>query len=128
MFPLIRDDEAVLVRHVPPETLCRGDIVVFSDDAGKTVCHRLLELESRAGALWLRTRGDNCREPDAAVPARALLGKAIAVKRANRVVPLDSRRARWEGWGIRMKTAAIGVSRALLRRRKTQRKSEAEGR
>lgn len=81
MFPFIRWREYVIVKKVAGETLQPGDVVVFREDSGHAVCHRIVAIDVRSGKRWFRTKGDQRREDDAPVPEQAILGKVIAVRK-----------------------------------------------
>ncbi|MGA2962888.1 MAG: hypothetical protein ABSD96_14515, partial [Candidatus Korobacteraceae bacterium] len=73
MAPSIWDGEIVHVQPVAAETLCKGDIVMFSDGTHFRI-HRVVEV--REGAVV--TQGDAAAEPDGVVRFHQILGKAVA--------------------------------------------------
>jgi signal peptidase I len=81
MFPLIRWREYVIVKKIPAEALQPGDVVVFREEGGGPVCHRIVKIEFLNGERWFRTRGDQHEEVDAPVSEQAILGKVIAVRK-----------------------------------------------
>jgi len=81
MFPLIRWREYVIVKKVPAEDLQLGDVVVYRGEGARPVCHRIVSLENRNGRRWFQMRGDQREEDDGPVPAEAIIGKVIAVRK-----------------------------------------------
>jgi uncharacterized repeat protein (TIGR01451 family) len=93
MAPSIWDGEIVHVQPVAVETLCKGDIVLFSDGA-RFLAHRLV----KAGPGALVTQGDAALERDSIVRPEQILGKVIAKEEnadgVTRVVKLGAAPAR----------------------------------
>jgi uncharacterized repeat protein (TIGR01451 family) len=93
MAPSIWDGEIVHVQPVAVETLCKGDIVLFSDGAHFRA-HRLL----KAGPEAFVTQGDAALERDGIVRPEQILGKVIAKEESadgvTRVVKLSAALAR----------------------------------
>lgn len=81
MFPLIRWREYVIVKKISAEALQPGDIVVFREDGGRPVCHRIASIEHQNGKRWFHTRGDQHEEEDAPVSEESIIGKVIAVQK-----------------------------------------------
>lgn len=66
--------------------LSLGDIIVFRDDAGQTIVHRVVALDQTG----VRTRGDNNSEPDTGTVAiEQLLGRVTAITRGRRTILLQ---------------------------------------
>ncbi len=93
MAPSIWDGEIVHVQPVAVETLCKGDIVLFSDGAHFRA-HRLL----KAGPEAFVTQGDAALESDGIIRPEQILGKVIAKEESadgvTRVVKLSAALAR----------------------------------
>jgi len=82
MFPILLPTDKVLVKKCILDELGTGDVVVWSD-SGKFVAHRVLSTSTDAGKSFIITKGDFCTEPDPPVEASRIVGKVIAVLRAN---------------------------------------------
>jgi hypothetical protein len=87
MAPTLRDQDRLQV--APLDGARPGDLVV-ARRAGILVAHRLVRLD---GAMAL-TKGDACAAPDPPLPAEALLGRVVAVRRRPWRRLLDKVRAR----------------------------------
>lgn len=92
MFPFIRSDDYVLVKDVPPEAIQPGDAIVFGSGDKNKVCHRVVKIEERNGALWFHTKGDRANSCGRPVEASQVLGKVIGIKRKIRFIELDAKR------------------------------------
>lgn len=93
MRPLIRkgkDPVTILPLHRPPK---RGDVVLFADDRGRYVVHRVWKV----GAGVVITLGDHCDAPDAPMPPEQIWGLVTEVRRNGRRIPLDNGAARLLG-------------------------------
>jgi hypothetical protein len=76
MAPLLRSGDHVIAVRVPPDDLCRGDLVVLQRDS-ELVTHRLIFHEKSEG--WY-TKGDNRAYPDPPVQEDAILGRVVAAE------------------------------------------------
>ena len=123
MVPSIWDGEIVHVQPVAVETLCKGDIVLFSDGA-RFLAHRLL----KAGPGTFVTQGDAALERDCIVRPEQILGKVVAREEnadgVTRVVKLGAAPARryrvrraFAGLASRMsgRLSELGFARGLSR-------------
>lgn len=81
MFPFIRRNEEILVAKAPPEDIAIGDVILFKSENGDKVCHRIIKIENKDGALWFRAKGDRNKSSGELISQRDVLGKVIAVKR-----------------------------------------------
>ena len=93
MWPLIRinrDHVTVLPLKRPLE---RGDIVLFSDDLGRYVVHRVWKLDENC----VITLGDHCVLPDAPLRHDQVWGLVTKLERGRRVISLDTSAARLYG-------------------------------
>lgn len=90
MFPFIRWNEQILVKKMPPEKMRMRDIILYQTDDGTKICHRIVKIEDKSGALWFQTKGDRNKFYDPAVNQRAILGKVIAIKRRMHLIELNT--------------------------------------
>lgn len=86
MFPFIRWDDKILVKKMSPEKMRVRDIILFQSNEGTKVCHRIVKIEDKGGALWFQTKGDRSNFCDPLISHQAILGKVIAIKRKKRLV------------------------------------------
>ena len=82
MFPVLLPTDKVLVKKCAFDELGKNDVIVWSD-SGKFVAHRVLSTIIEAGKQFIITKGDFCTEPDPPVEAGQIVGKVLAVLRAN---------------------------------------------
>lgn len=108
MRPLIRKGIDPVSVAVPSRELKVGDVVLFVDDKGRYVVHRVWRL----GKGRVRTLGDNCRTPEPWFSEERVLGMAVSFRRNGRVFRLDAAWSR--AWG-RVWMATYPVRRAVAR-------------
>ncbi|MEW5739921.1 MAG: hypothetical protein AB1938_13395 [Myxococcota bacterium] len=109
LWPFVLDGDSLQVRRCGEEDVRRGDVAVVVAASGELVAHFVV------GVAPVRTASSNGRLD---APARAVLGKVLAVRRRGVVLPLPAA-ARWV---LRWVPAASNVLRrvpgagALVRR------------
>ncbi len=83
MYPVLRSGDRVTVDPETGETLSCGELIAFyqKDDAA---CHRLIALEERDGAVWIRTKGDAILQEDPPTPLSQVIGKIVRIERKGR--------------------------------------------
>ena len=89
MYPLIREGEPIYIEKCDPRALSIGDIITFRKN-GIYVTHRVLGLIKKDNGIRLVTKGDNEINIDPPVSPNHIVGKALAIKRANRTLDLES--------------------------------------
>lgn len=115
MHPTIRDGEAIVVEPVPASALRRGEVAVVRT-AGGITAHRFRRLAGAGQAMMVVCRGDNAAADDPPVPAEAVVGRVVAVRRRGRQVEVDSlgSLAARAGFRLRRLVAGSRVGRALM--------------
>ena len=92
MFPFIRGGDFVLVKRVPLHTITPGDAILFESEGKSKVCHSVAAIKGIDGVLWFHAKGykSTPHDGDSASPIRQdrVLGKAVALKRKNKVIDL----------------------------------------
>ena len=86
MQPLIRKLRDHVTVHPLKRPLKRGDIVLFADDTGRYVVHRVWKLESDR----VITLGDNCKQPDSPLTYDQIWGLITRLERGQIQINLDS--------------------------------------
>jgi hypothetical protein len=76
MRPCLRPGSLTAIEEVAPADIRIGNVIVFRDDEGQPVMHRVIS--TRGGIV---TQGDNLARPDGAVPAERVVGKVVAQRR-----------------------------------------------
>jgi signal peptidase len=74
MWPVLHEQDLILIKHVDREDLKVGDVVVWRHERGFTI-HRIVQLDQETFV----TRGDANFEEDAPVPYRDLVGRMVTV-------------------------------------------------
>lgn len=80
MEPTISPGDVVVVRSVNPDRIKQGALITFEQQGGEVeqVTHRVVEVVTRDGERYFRTRGDAMEDPDRQlVPASAVIGRVI---------------------------------------------------
>jgi hypothetical protein len=80
MRPCLRPGSLAAVEEVAPADIRVGNVIVFRDDGGQPVMHRVIS--TRSGIV---TQGDNLDRPDGAVPAQDIIGRVVARWRRRRL-------------------------------------------
>ncbi len=118
MHPVIRDGELVRVRPVRPRDFRPGAVLLYTT-AGRLVLHRLVGCRKGEAVCFLAA--DAAVRGVERVSAADILGVAEWVRRGDREIRLNARRARWYGWGrfvLRpLRAAAGGLWRAVRGKR-----------
>jgi hypothetical protein len=73
MRPCLRPGTLAAVKEVEPADIRVGNVIVFRDDSGQPVMHRVISI--RSGIV---TQGDNLARPDGVVLAECIIGKVVA--------------------------------------------------
>lgn len=91
MFPFICGEDFILVRRVPLHAITPGDTILFESKDKAKVCHSVAAIKESEGVLWFYTKGLKSASYDSS-PIRQdrILGKAVALKRKNKVIDLTS--------------------------------------
>jgi hypothetical protein len=86
MFPTIREGDAITVAPIAPDSVRRGDIILYRLKCG-VVAHRLIKIErNREGSFRFLFRSDTWGIRDEPVLAEQILGKVISVERSGRKI------------------------------------------
>ncbi len=89
MRPLIEEGDVIHVEKCDPTALSIGDIITFKKNE-VYLTHRVLWVRKRDNGIILITKGDNEIDVDPLVSPDEIVGKAVAIKRANRTRHLDT--------------------------------------
>jgi signal peptidase I len=89
MRPLIEEGDTIHVERFDPRALSIGDIITFKRN-DFYLTHRVLWVRKKGNRIRLITKGDNEIDVDPLVSSNHIVGKAVAIKRANRTLDLES--------------------------------------
>ena len=79
MSPLISGGKDEVILRLTNERPKVGDIILFKDQNGKNVLHRVIKISQ--GGEYLQTMGDSCISADAPIRAEDVLGIAEEIKK-----------------------------------------------
>ena len=89
MFPFICGEDFVLVKRVSLDTIAPGDTILFESEEKTKVCHNVVAIKESEGILWFFTKGYKSVSYDSSpIRQEKVLGKAVALKRKNKVIDL----------------------------------------
>ena len=98
MHPTIRHDDVITVEPIEPNTLKRGDIILYRFKSG-FIAHRIVNIEEgNDSGLTFILRGDASTTCDAPVKPEQVLGKVVGLERDNR--PIDPNSLRVRVWSM----------------------------
>jgi signal peptidase I len=86
MYPVLRDNDIVIVKEVAPDSLQRGNILVYRTENGQYIVHRLVK---KGEANLLHLKGDGYNLPSLLTKNEAIVGKVDAFFRDGRYEHLD---------------------------------------
>lgn len=89
MHPLIKHGDSIRIEKCAPGALAIGDIITFNKK-GIYFTHRVLWRTKKGNRIGLITKGDNEINIDPPVSANHILGKVVAIGRANRTLRLET--------------------------------------
>jgi len=97
MYPVLRDNDLVVVRETAPELLRKGNILVYHmDEKGEYLIHRLIK-KGEGDVLYLR--GDGYNLSVELTKTGSIMGKAIGFVRNSRYEPL-TRPKELRSWSV----------------------------
>jgi signal peptidase I len=84
MKPFIMDGDLILVVPIPAAQLRRGDVVLYSGEAGALRAHRIISLTGRGDNKVFGIRGDSSAGPLEQVTSDRVLGRVILAAQRGR--------------------------------------------
>src|SRR5690606_20802597 len=84
MYPSIRPGDVCQFSPVAREQLLLGDVLLYINEEGKLIGHRLIRLTDSDAGLILECKGDTNNDPDMVMTYDRVLGKLVRIRRANR--------------------------------------------
>lgn len=89
MHPLMREGDPIHIEKCDPKELSIGDIITFKKD-DVYVTHRVLWVLKKGDTIRFITKGDNEINADPPVSPKHILGRAVAIRSANRTLHLET--------------------------------------
>jgi signal peptidase I len=115
MAPFLRGGEVITIKKVHPSDLRKGDIILFKNQYGLPVVHRIVRKIKSNSEMILQTKGDSITIPDESIHHADVLGKAIKIEKdsiAGKTEILDMESIRWR---------LLNFSRAVFQVQKSKR-------
>ena len=83
MFPFIHEGDTCFFRSYNPGQVKSGDVLLFVNDTGSLVCHRVIEVkqDSEGTAGLIVCKGDTNLLPDAPVTPEQIIGKLTHIRK-----------------------------------------------
>ena len=107
MQPFLKGDELVEIVSFHAKNPRVGDIVLFRDQRGNPLLHRLIRRRLYNGVLHLQTKGDACSGYDSPVPADQVLGYVRRVFFTEHTVDLRTPRMRLTAYAVTARTILV---------------------
>ena len=98
MQPFLKGDELVEIVSLHARYPKIGDIILFRDQHGNPLLHRLVRRRYYNGVLHLQTKGDACMGVDSLVPADQVLGSIQRIVFTDHAVDLQTPLMRWKAY------------------------------
>lgn len=83
MHPLVRNDDILMVNPVNPQDIRLADAVMFTNDFGRAVLHRVIRKKHQDGIWFFWLQGDQAHSIDGIIPQEQILGKLTRLERDN---------------------------------------------
>lgn len=125
MQPLVREGDILVVHPVEARAVRCGDAVLFHDEQGRVVVHRVIGIETGREGRRFTIQGDAVAHPDGVIPQARVFGRLAAIERGGNRIEMDRRavrllgrlaalRSRWNlGRGSRPYRLAVRVAKRL---------------
>ena len=107
MRPLIQDGDMLEVVPVNTADIRLGDIVLFNDQSGQLMAHRLVGKHQQQGRSMLVMQGDANPKQDQPIPASSVLGRVTCTKREEGSFSFSGGQHRLVGWFFILVAPAI---------------------
>jgi len=98
MFPLIQRGDVCRFILSSPDSLEKGDIVLFHTEHGQLIAHRVLHRQMIDGSLHYILKGDSNLGCDVPVKEGQLIGKLSSIKKKERELSIEHSAAKL--WGM----------------------------
>jgi signal peptidase I len=115
MKPLFDSGDKVLVQGCSPQSLSRGDIIIY-EEGHFLYAHRFLYKKLSDKGTWLVAKGDYRRTMDKPFSSEFLLGRVIAIKKKQQRINLENRRWQIINWIIAILSLAEGLVFKTIKR------------
>jgi signal peptidase I len=90
MWPLIRDGDLVEIQPAAPDSYRKGDILLYEQQRGVLLVHRVIAVKREDDQMSLLMQGDALRSADGLAALSQVLGRVALVDRNGRLIHLDS--------------------------------------
>ena len=115
MTPFLKGGEIVTISKTDRSDLRMGDLILFKNDQGLPVLHRILRQWNRNNKCYYQAKGDGLIAPDKPIPEGCILGKVYLVEKriAHKSVRTLAMNSAW--WkGVNRVTALWHLSKTFF--------------
>lgn len=98
MRPVIRDGDLLEVQPAAPDSYCKGDVLLYEQQRGSLLVHRVIAIHRENDQTALLMQGDALRLPDGLTVPAQVLGRVTQIDRNGKLTRLDSPWQRLLGW------------------------------
>lgn len=102
MFPSIRPGDVCQFGPVVQEQLMIGDVLLFVNEEGKLIGHRLIRMTLSEDGMIFECKGDTNNYPDLTVTSDRMLGKLAMIRRVNskgKSITIPANHYLFSAWG-----------------------------
>lgn len=89
MQPLVQDGDQLVVAPVEVEKIRVGDIILFTNESGRALVHRVIKYQTLDGVMNFLMQGDHASHPDGWISPPSILGKVTLIGRSGKVIRAD---------------------------------------
>ncbi len=89
MYPLVRNDDILLLEPFQDGKIRVGDVVLFNSQTGDVVVHRVIRRRNTANGMQYKIQGDQAAQPDGWIPREKILGRLSVVERDRNRFEMD---------------------------------------
>lgn len=81
MFPFIIEGDTCYFRSCSIDEVQSGDVLLFTNEKGSLICHRVLAVKKEQDEILLICKGDTNRFPDRPVSPHQVIGKLTNIRK-----------------------------------------------
>ena len=89
MYPFIRSRDVIHIKPAHRASLRYGDIILFCDEKGGLLAHRIIKKRKTGDRSAFFVKGDALAGDDGYIEREAIIGKVVAIEKGKRLIDLD---------------------------------------
>ena len=114
MKPLIQSGDLVRVNPIDPRVIHLSDVVLFLNNQGFLVLHRVIGFKYSNGFKYFLTKGDQAAQPDGYFEMQQLKGKLTAIERNGEKITFRQPVFKFANWLAMVRSRKTSLSQKLL--------------